>query len=183
MTTKPKPLQLLTNPDMDTRKYVCRVMNKLYDVMHQEESPQDRIDNLMSWISWAYEAGVPGLILDMNKRFLVASITEDNYTPTNPKPTKRMVPKSQDNGPQSELELDPNNTNHYIIMFSSFRYCLGRQTYVVSTMVSTLKHNWEKLHPTQKEMFKKEINEAIADNRAGSKYDVEEWEQILKLSD
>lgn len=82
-----------------------------------------------------------------------------------------------------EIQLDFKDVNQDILLFCAFRYALGRQTYVVGSICQIMKFNWDRIHETRRAMFKKEIREAIDKGRAGSKYDVEEWEKILMLED
>jgi len=82
-----------------------------------------------------------------------------------------------------EIQLDFKDVNQDILLFCAFLYALGRQTYVVGSICEIMKANWEHMHETRRAMFKKEIREAIDKDRAGSKYDVEEWEKILALED
>ena len=78
--------------------------------------------------------------------------------------------------------IDFNDVNQDIIFVSAFRYCLGRQTYVVSTMVDEMIKNWSNTPIERRRFFKKEIGEAIDKGYAGSVLiDVPEWEKILKL--
>lgn len=82
------------------------------------------------------------------------------------------------------LIIDGNNTDEYIILFCAFRYALGRQTYVVSTVADILEASWNTLSSSQRKKFKKEIQEAIDNEWAGSKYiDIPVWEHILTLCD
>jgi len=82
-----------------------------------------------------------------------------------------------------EIQIDFSDVNQDILLFCAFRYALGRRTYVVGTLVDIIKSNWEHMPKTRREMFKKEIREAIKMDMCGSKYDIEEWEIILKLED
>ena len=63
----------------------------------------------------------------------------------------------------------------------AFRYALSRKTYVTFDMVRMLTRNWPGFRDDEKEMFKKEIKEAIARGGAGMQMDVEEWKKILEL--
>jgi len=60
------------------------------------------------------------------------------------------------------------------IIFYSFRYCLGRKTYVVSDIVSYLIIHWSKLLPYTQNMIKKEIKIAFERDDAGDKMDENE---------
>ena len=67
------------------------------------------------------------------------------------------------------------------IIFYAFRYCLGRQTYAVSDFVHEVIYFAEKLHVRTKTIMIKEINEAIASNRAGSDFDKAEWMRLKSM--
>lgn len=82
-----------------------------------------------------------------------------------------------------EIQLDFTDVNQDILMFCAFRYALGRRTYVVGTIVDILEANWGHMHSSRREMFKKEIREAMDKDRAGSVWDVQDWERILELED
>jgi hypothetical protein len=82
-----------------------------------------------------------------------------------------------------QIIIDFSDVNQDILLCCAFRYALGRRTYVVGTLVDILKSNWGNIPKSRREMFKKEIREAIKYNMCGSKYDIEEWEEILKLGD
>jgi len=84
---------------------------------------------------------------------------------------------------KKEIYIDFNDVNQDILLFCAFRYALGRRTYVVGTLVSILKANWDHMSPLRRGMFKKEIREAIDRDMCGSKYDIEEWQRILNLED
>jgi len=79
--------------------------------------------------------------------------------------------------------IDFNDVNQDIIFFSAFRYCLGRQTYVVGAMVEEMIRNWSHTPISRRELFKKEIREAITKGWAGHDMDVVEWNKILALPD
>ncbi|WP_088255203.1 hypothetical protein [Fimbriiglobus ruber] len=64
------------------------------------------------------------------------------------------------------------------IVFYAFRYCLGRQTYAVSTCADYLVDRWGELQERDRELIVKEIRKAIGEGRAGC--DVERWERVLK---
>lgn len=81
------------------------------------------------------------------------------------------------------IVIDFFDVNQDILLFCAFRYALGRRTYVVGTIVEILKNNWDHMPKSRREMFKKEIREAIDSDMCGSKYDIEEWEVILSLED
>jgi hypothetical protein len=82
------------------------------------------------------------------------------------------------------IKLNFNDVNQDILLFCAFRYALGRQTYVVGSICEIMRANWNNMPKSRREMFKKEIREAIKENRAGhEKIDVPEWQSILDMED
>jgi hypothetical protein len=82
----------------------------------------------------------------------------------------------------NQIKIDFNDVNQDILLFSAFRYALGRRTYVVGAICEIIRANWDHMPESRKAMFKKEIREAISTDCAGSKtIDVPEWERILTL--
>ena len=69
------------------------------------------------------------------------------------------------------------------ILIYSFRYTLGRASYSVSTMVETILAEWGNLSDHDKQLFKREINQAIESNMAGMDMDITEWKKILDMED
>lgn len=67
------------------------------------------------------------------------------------------------------------------ILFYAFRYALGRSTYVVTDVCSSLTENWNNLSDHDKLVIHKEINDAIVSNRYGMEQDRKNWENILLL--
>ena len=66
-------------------------------------------------------------------------------------------------------------------LFFAFRYALGRMSTAPSIVVTDLIRNWNLLNESTKNMIKEEIMEAIENQKAGMKCDVEEWKKILEL--
>jgi len=64
-------------------------------------------------------------------------------------------------------------------ILAAFRYALGRQTYIVSSVVEDILKNWDNIDNNLKNLIKKEIEEAIEQNRAGMECDIKEWKKIL----
>jgi len=73
--------------------------------------------------------------------------------------------------------------NKYIVnedvLLSAFRYALGRQTYIVNSIVKNILNNWNDISDKLKNLMKREIQEAIDTNEAGMDCDVKEWRKIL----
>lgn len=64
------------------------------------------------------------------------------------------------------------------ILIWAFRYALGRSTYAVSDVATTLISNRDVLSPGDKELIVREIEEAIQNGQAGMDMDVREWELV-----
>jgi hypothetical protein len=72
-----------------------------------------------------------------------------------------------------------------ILMFTSFRYCLGRHTYVVSTCVEILMNNANNISAIDRAKYIKEINEYFFDHPikgyVSHQNDYEEWQSVKAL--
>ncbi len=66
-----------------------------------------------------------------------------------------------------------------LTLVASFRYALGRRTYIVSEVVDDILINWDKLSSKFKDTIIKEISEAIENNNAGDQTDIQDWNKIL----
>lgn len=83
-----------------------------------------------------------------------------------------------------DIYIDFNDCNQDILLFCAFRYALGRQTYVVGAIADIIKANWNHMPQSRRDMFRKEIEEAIEKGYAGSvNIDVPEWLSILHMVD
>ena len=83
-----------------------------------------------------------------------------------------------------EIYIDFGDVNQDILLFCAFRYALGRQTYVVGTIADIIKANWDHMPQSRRDMFRKEIEEAIEKGHAGSvNIDVPCWLSILHMTD
>ena len=69
------------------------------------------------------------------------------------------------------------------ILICAFRYALGRCTYITHTVAEAIKHAWPQLSAHDRELYQREIRQAIEMDRAGHSCDVASWESILKLDD
>lgn len=67
------------------------------------------------------------------------------------------------------------------MLFCSFRYALGRRTYIVSDVVELLTDYESVLQERTKILIRKEIQEAIDTDRAGMNMDVLEWMKVLEV--
>ena len=68
-----------------------------------------------------------------------------------------------------------------LTLVASFRYALGRETYIVPEVVENILKNWILLSSKFKTKIKEEIQEAIKNNSAGST--IERWVKQLKDED
>ena len=67
------------------------------------------------------------------------------------------------------------------ILIYSFRYCLGRRTYAVSTMINILTDNLKTLSKHDLGLYIKEIKEAEDDNFLGDEFDKRGWLNLKDL--
>jgi len=65
------------------------------------------------------------------------------------------------------------------VLFFSFRYALGRMTYVVGDVCDLLIKYKDKLSDFHKDLIKKEITLALRDDKAGMEWDRAQWEILL----
>ena len=81
-----------------------------------------------------------------------------------------------------EIYINFDDCNQDILLFCAFRYALGRQTYVVGAISDIIKANWDHMPQSRRDMFRKEIEEAIEKGYAGSvNIGVPEWLSILHI--
>ncbi len=69
------------------------------------------------------------------------------------------------------------------LILCTFRYCLGRMTYIVSDMTEYLEKKWDDIKEPYQEIIKREIKEALERNKAGMKCDWITWDIFLKKVD
>ena len=67
------------------------------------------------------------------------------------------------------------------MLFFAFRYALGRMTYVTGWVSDVIIAQWDNLSTKNRDMIKKEIREALDEDKAGMSCDRSAWERILKL--
>ena len=66
-----------------------------------------------------------------------------------------------------------------LILLCAFRYALGRRTYIVSTVVDLVLHNWDNIPVHDKTLMKNEITEyKIMHGNIGDTMDEREWDKI-----
>ncbi|MEA3386968.1 MAG: hypothetical protein U9Q66_00825 [Patescibacteria group bacterium] len=68
-----------------------------------------------------------------------------------------------------------------LTLLASFRYALGRQTYIVSEVVENILSNWQILSQNAKDKIKTEIKEAMENNSIGHDIDKQSWSKIIEL--
>lgn len=79
-----------------------------------------------------------------------------------------------------------------LMVISAFRYCLGRQTYIVGTCADWLILQWDNFTNETKDLIKRELEEAFTAHNAavcsksdyrplGAPCDVREWERVRAL--
>jgi hypothetical protein len=61
------------------------------------------------------------------------------------------------------------------MVFWAFRYCLGRQSYAVSSFIEGAVPILDELPKHDLERMIREINDAIEENRAGMPMDIKQW--------
>ena len=67
-----------------------------------------------------------------------------------------------------------------LMLLCAFRYALGRRTYIVSTVVDLVLHNWDNIPKHDKILMKKEITEyKRMHGNIGDTIDELEWNKIL----
>ena len=65
------------------------------------------------------------------------------------------------------------------LLVCSFRYALGRMTYIVSEIVRIILRHKEELQPKTKKLMIREIKWALDHNQAGMQCDRQQWERLL----
>ena len=68
-----------------------------------------------------------------------------------------------------------------LTLLASFRYALGRQTYIVPEVVENILANWQVLSQNAKDTIKAEIKETIENSIIGHDLDKESWNKIIEL--
>lgn len=63
-------------------------------------------------------------------------------------------------------------------LMASFRYALGRKTYIVSEVVENILKNWNQLSEKIKINMRKEIKDATDNDNIGDQIDLEQWNKI-----
>jgi hypothetical protein len=67
-----------------------------------------------------------------------------------------------------------------MMVIAAFRYCLGRQSYIVGMCIDFLKQVWGQLDKNDKDIIMKEIAEELNRKpRIESKYLIDDWTTLL----
>ena len=88
--------------------------------------------------------------------------------------------------------LDAMSAHDHLMVIAAFRYCLGRQTYIVGDCADWLINTWPLLSDQTKAIIQRDLEEAFTrddeDREAGRDYktlghdcDRAEWERVRKL--
>jgi len=68
------------------------------------------------------------------------------------------------------------STDEDITIVCAFRYALGRQTYVVSSVANEVKRLAQQISIKSRHLIIREIKEAVDAGHAGHQMDVDEWQ-------
>jgi len=71
--------------------------------------------------------------------------------------------------------------NQRELLFMSFRYALGRQTFAPSTIAKIIIDAWDELPYNNRVQYQKEIKEAMERGRSGMDCDTKAWQEVLDL--
>lgn len=75
-------------------------------------------------------------------------------------------------------DLEFNDLDSQLMVMAAHRYCLGRQSYIVSSCISWLIKHWDKFEPNTQNVIMRDTIEALMDDRAGSRHDYLAWERF-----
>lgn len=75
------------------------------------------------------------------------------------------------------------NIDNQIVLDCAFRYALGRMTYVTEAVSNIIIDCWDAIPDSRKEMYCKEIKEAIKNDTIGMECDKISWKRILLLNE
>ena len=67
------------------------------------------------------------------------------------------------------------NSDDQLMVMAAHRYCLGRQTYIVSSCISWLSDNWETFFKATRVTIIKDNILAMMNDDVGSRYDFDGW--------
>lgn len=67
------------------------------------------------------------------------------------------------------------NQDDQLMVMAAFRYCLGRQSYIVGTCEEWLRRHWDQIDPHIQSLIRSEILDALTKGIAGDLCDVAVW--------
>lgn len=84
--------------------------------------------------------------------------------------------------------IDINVEDLEILLMSSMRYAMGRQTYIVGETCGIIKQYWKTVRGNCKTVLRRDLTEAIdrvkrAGGFLGADFDHAKWEDLLKFMD
>lgn len=88
---------------------------------------------------------------------------------------------TNDTNASGDTTIIDNHTLAHLIL-CSFRYSLGRMTYITSDCESWLKRYWHLLPMGWQLQIHKDIEQAIERGHAGHECDVASWKKVLELN-
>lgn len=83
---------------------------------------------------------------------------------------------------QFVVSLIPNSEQRDCLIYA-FRYALGRRSYAPHTIIGILASSWPDISAADRQLYKREIEQAIKDGRAGMAFDEQVWRGVLELPD
>lgn len=72
------------------------------------------------------------------------------------------------------------NLNDQLMVMAAHRYCLGRQSYIVSSCIEFIRATWDQMERNTKLVLLRDTAEALMGGHAGSQFDVREWNRLLE---
>ena len=76
--------------------------------------------------------------------------------------------------------MESKTIDNAVFLFAC-RYALGRKSTAPEIVTRALKHSWDYFPSSMQDQIKREIKEAIDNDRAGMSIDVRTWQKILEL--
>ena len=80
-----------------------------------------------------------------------------------------------------QIQLNFDDVNQSILLMCAFRYALGGRSYATSSIIEVIKANIPNMGDITKAKYATEIENAIKNNLAGGKYEIEEWQSVLEM--
>jgi hypothetical protein len=102
-----------------------------------------------------------------------------------PKRRGRPVGSKNRNKPINSIEegrraLKYNSTNDSLMVMAAVRYCLGRQSYIVSACQEWLRQNWSEFAAENQSIIVRDIVEKLQDDETGGAGDTASWLYFVK---